>query len=162
MLTNQAIEAMLTTKYSRRHFVKQALTGLGTVAIGTFTMQVLASCAGPSPTGPSNNNDITLTVDLSLADNQTLNVIGGTLALSSNDLDNAGILLIRENNSSIKAFSRECTHNQCTIDAFSNGKSVCPCHGSEFNTSGSVIKGPATNKLNEYQVDFSGNTVTIS
>ena len=162
MSVDALIDAKISKTYSRRAFVKDAISGIGTIAIGTFTVQFLASCTSSSPTGPSNNDGVELIVDLSLSDNQALRVVGGTLALSSNNLDDSGLLLIRQNQSTIRVFSRECTHNQCTIDAFSNGKSVCPCHGSQYNTSGAVIKGPASNSLKEYDVTFDNNIITIT
>ena len=149
-MNKSTIYVTIDKKCTRRQFVKQTFAGLGTVAIGTFAIQILASCSTSNPTGPSDNNDTTLTVDISLAQNQTLNVVGGTIALISNDLDDSGLLLIRESQSKFRAFSRECTHSQCTVDAFANGKSVCPCHGSEYDTTGNVTKGPAPSRLKEY------------
>lgn len=162
MSTEATINESLQNSCTRREFVKQAVTGLGTFAMGTFAIQLLTSCTSSNPTGPSNNNDFELIVYLSLTDNQALNTIGGTLALGSNELDNSGLLLIRQSESSIRAFSRECTHNQCTIGAFQNGKSVCPCHGSEYSTTGAVIKGPAPKSLKEYTVSIDENIITIS
>jgi cytochrome b6-f complex iron-sulfur subunit len=163
MINYAKIDSKLTKNCTRRQFVKQTVVGFGTVAIGTFAMQVLASCSTSNPAGPSgNNNDTTLTVDISLAENQALSVVGGTIALMSNDIDNAGLLLIRESQLKVRAFSRECTHNQCTVDAFANGKSVCPCHGSEYDTTGNVTKGPAPSRLKEYDTELLDNIVTIS
>jgi len=163
MINYAKIDSTLTKNCTRRQFVKQTVVGFGTVAIGSFTMQVLASCSTSNPTGPSeDNSDTTITVDISLVENQALSVVGGTIALISNDLDNAGLLLIRESQSKVRAFSRECTHNQCTIGAFANGKSICPCHGSEYDTTGNVTKGPAPSRLNDYDTELLDNIVTIS
>lgn len=162
MSIETTIDKTLQNSCTRRAFVKQAISGMGAVAIGTFTIQFLTSCSSLNLTGPSDDEDIEITVDLSLADNQTLNIIGGTLALESNELDSSGLLLMRNSATSIRAFSRECTHNQCTIGAFQNGKSICPCHGSEYSTTGAVIKGPAPRRLKEYEVTINNNIITIS
>ena len=162
MLNESIIDATIASTCSRRQFVKMATSGLGTVAVGTFAMQIIASCTSSNPTGPSDNNDTALTVDISLAANQALSAIGGTIALASNDLDDSGLLLIRESQSTVRAFSRECTHNQCTIGAFANGKSVCPCHGSEYDLTGSVTKGPAPSNLKEFDVVLTDSIITIS
>lgn len=161
-MNETTISQTITKNCSRRNFIKEAVTGLGTIAIGTFTVQFLTSCSTSNTTGPSNNDEIELKVDLSLTENSALTTVGGTLALTSNDIDNSGLLLIRQSETAIRVFSRECTHNNCTIDAFSNGKSVCQCHGSEFDTNGSVLKGPATSSLKEYNASLENNIVTIS
>ena len=44
-------------------------------------------------------------------------------------------------------FSAKCTHLGCLINRFENGKLVCPCHGSEYNREGEVVKGPAFKNL---------------
>ncbi len=86
-------------------------------------------------------------VDISMTENQALLTVGGTLALGGNDIDWRGILLYRESETTVKAYSRECTHQQCTIGPFFNGVSSCPCHRSRFNLSGDKISGPASRAL---------------
>jgi cytochrome b6-f complex iron-sulfur subunit len=39
---------------------------------------------------------------------------------------------------------------------------VCPSHGSQFDSSGRVVTGPAGNALQQYATQFSGNVLTIS
>jgi cytochrome b6-f complex iron-sulfur subunit len=39
---------------------------------------------------------------------------------------------------------------------------VCPCHGSEFDTSGHVLVGPASTPLRQFQTQFANNVLTIS
>jgi Rieske Fe-S protein len=114
-----------------------------------------------SPTDP-NKSDETITVDLSLSENSALLVVGGALALGSNVIDSKGILLYRQSDTNVLAFSRNCTHNSCTIDSFQNGTSTCPCHGSQFNTSGNVVVGPAVNPLTQYSAAIADNIVTIT
>ena len=46
-----------------------------------------------------------------------------------------------------KVLSSHCTHLGCTINQTVNGHLVCPCHGSEYDLQGNVIKGPAYKKL---------------
>lgn len=43
--------------------------------------------------------------------------------------------------------SKVCPHAGCDVDYSPEGKFVCPCHGSEFDISGKVIHGPATENL---------------
>lgn len=41
-----------------------------------------------------------------------------------------------------------CTHLGCTIDRHEGNILQCPCHGSQFDEEGRVVKGPATRPLN--------------
>lgn len=46
-----------------------------------------------------------------------------------------------------------CTHLGCTVNWLdSESKFVCPCHGSNFDSGGGVIKGPAPGDLERYEV----------
>jgi Rieske Fe-S protein len=71
------------------------------------------------------------------------------------------IILIKEKVSTFAAFNPVCTHKGCELvkrkDFFE-----CPCHGSEFDFIGNVLKGPATEPLQKLKTEFDGkNTVTI-
>lgn len=56
----------------------------------------------------------------------------------------------------LKAVSLLCTHQTCLLNIaqtnVANMKFICPCHGSEFDAAGAVIKGPATQNLPWYKV----------
>ena len=158
-MNDKNIKARLNNYCNRREFVKDTLTGIGTVAFGSFMLVNQSGCS--SPTEP-NNRDETITVDLSSSENSALATVGGTLALGENVLDSKGILLYRQSDTNVLAFSRNCTHNGCTIGSFQNGTSACPCHGSQFDTSGSVVNGPAVNPLSQYSATITGNIVTIT
>ena len=158
-MNDNNINALLNNSCNRREFVKNTLTGIGTVAFGSFMLVNQSGCS--SPTEP-NNSDETITVHLSVSENSALLVVGGALALGSNVIDSKGILLYRQSDTNVLAFSRNCTHNSCTIDSFQNGTSTCPCHGSQFNTSGNVVVGPAVNPLTQYSAAIADNIVTIT
>ena len=164
-MQEQIINKTSTTFCTRRKFLINTIMGLGTITLGIFTVSFISSCSNNGPTGPAIDSDIldiTITVDISLSENQSLANVGGTLALGSNALDNAGILLYRSSETSVLAYSRVCTHNGCTIGAFQSGTSTCPCHGSKFNTSGSVVNGPATTALKQYNATLQGTIITIT
>ncbi|HYW95702.1 MAG TPA: ubiquinol-cytochrome c reductase iron-sulfur subunit [Bacteroidales bacterium] len=44
-------------------------------------------------------------------------------------------------------FSAHCTHLGCIIDQTEGDRLVCPCHGSEYDLNGDVVKGPAYKSL---------------
>jgi len=60
------------------------------------------------------------------------------------------------------AVSAVCTHAGCTVQyTLQQNEFYCPCHGSVFATSGSVVQGPAQSALTSYNVTQSGNTLHI-
>ena len=157
------------SRCSRRDFIKNAMTGVGTIALGSFSVSLFQGCAGsvskstgtfaaaaPGSDGPS------ITVDMSKPENKALAETGGTLALGKSDVDDKGILLHRESETIVKAYSRECTHQGCTVGPFVNGVCLCPCHASQFNLSGENISGPAALALYQYTASIKGNIITIS
>ena len=163
-MNDNNINALINNYCNRREFVKDALTGIGTIAFGSFIMINQSSCSDNGPTAPTDNNgETTITVDLSLSENNALLTVGGTLALAANELDSSGMLIYRQSETTVKVYSRNCTHASCTIGGFSSsGISTCQCHGSMFNTNGNVVNGPAAIPLNQYSATISENIVTIT
>jgi cytochrome b6-f complex iron-sulfur subunit len=72
------------------------------------------------------------------------------------------VLVAHVGQDSFTALSATCTHQACTITGFGNQTFVCPCHGSQFNTSGAVVNGPAFAPLTRFHTQFTGNTLTIT
>ena len=95
------------------------------------------------------------------------NVSGTSLAnVGSAALVQAGgtsILVIQTAQGSFNAFTAVCTHEQNVITGFQNNNTfVCPAHGSQFNTSGAVVQGPATQRLRQFTTQFTNNVLTIT
>ena len=104
---------------------------------------------GPGPVGS------TITIDLSLADNNSLNTAGGSKIVQT--------LLVINTGTSFIALSSICTHESCTVAYVSAAGNIqCPCHGSQFSTTGGVTNGPAASSLASYAVSKSGNVLTIA
>ena len=163
-MNDNSISALINNYCNRREFVKDTLTGISTLAFGSFVMINQSSCSDGSPTAPTNSNgEISITVNLSLLENNALLTVGGTLALVANELDSSGMLMYRQSETTVKVYSRNCTHASCTIGGFSSsGISSCQCHGSMFDTNGNVVNGPAAIPLNQYSATISENIVTIT
>jgi Rieske Fe-S protein len=62
---------------------------------------------------------------------------------------------------SFVALSLVCTHEQCTVAYIGSNGFKCPCHGSEYNVSGTVTMGPAPSSLKKYTVTVNNNTLTV-
>jgi nitrite reductase/ring-hydroxylating ferredoxin subunit len=135
-------------KIGRRDFLKTvALTG--GMAVGG---SLLSSCGSSGA----------ITLDLTQTQYLPLANVGGTIALDANSLDPAGMLVYRSGANSVLVFSRKCTHQGCTIGGFDSGVSTCPCHGSQFDTKGNAVRGPAQRPLQTHTATISGSTVTIT
>jgi cytochrome b6-f complex iron-sulfur subunit len=63
---------------------------------------------------------------------------------------------------SLIAVNPTCTHLGCTVAWEAKDKTfVCPCHGSEFTTNGSIKSGPATKPLPTYKTKIENNLVKV-
>ncbi len=71
-------------------------------------------------------------------------------------------LIVNHNEETI-VFSAHCTHLGCIINKVENGKLVCPCHGSEYDLEGNVVKGPAWKSLkrNPSKITSDGTHIEI-
>ena len=62
--------------------------------------------------------------------------------------------IIYKTKDGFQAYSLVCTHLGCTVEEDGENFS-CPCHGSQFDHDGSVLKGPATKQLPGLMVTMS-------
>ncbi len=115
------------------------------------------------PTIPPNSPAITIsgnTVTVNMDDPSTrgLKDAGGWLLISA-----ASVLVVNVDGTVIRAFTSVCTHAGCATNwTFGNNVFECTCHGSRFNTSGQVVRGPAATDLQEFAVQRNGDMVTIT
>ena len=73
------------------------------------------------------------------------------------------ILVFRGPDGAPRALDMTCTHFGCDVQwAPSRGRIVCPCHGSEYETSGKVLHGPAGKPLLPHEVrEDAGDLVVV-
>ena len=137
---------------NRRELLKNIATGTATLFI---VPAVVTSCedetVDPDANGPDPN---VLTIDLNEEKYSNLGNAGGFVIESSIIVFNTG--------NGFTALSSVCTHNNCTISYdHGSGNLPCPCHGSVFSTSGSVLNGPAETSLKKYEIEQEGDILTI-
>lgn len=140
---------------NRRDLIQKVLLG-GTVLV--LVPSVFKSCSKDPATDPGGGNKpgTKINLDLSLADNSSLNTTGGSKIVQN-------IIVINTGNGNFVALSSVCTHQGCTVGYDSTAGNIkCPCHGSVYATSGGVITGPAPASLQSYPVSKTGNILTIS
>jgi Rieske Fe-S protein len=155
-------------KTTRRDFCAHALS-LVTVA------SLIEGCggggnpAGPGGGGGGGSNVQALsqingtasggTVTVNVDGTGALGAVGGAALVSAGS---SSFLVTRTAQNAFNAFTAICTHEQCVITGFSSGTFVCPCHGSQYTTSGAVQQGPATQRLRQFTTQFTNNVLTIT
>jgi len=55
--------------------------------------------------------------------------------------------IVVNQNETTSVLTSHCTHLGCKINKMKNGRLACPCHGSEYDLNGKVLKGPAYRNL---------------
>jgi cytochrome b6-f complex iron-sulfur subunit len=111
---------------------------------------------GTTPSGSGvtvNGGIITIALDAEAA----LAAANGFLILNQ-----ARTIVINTGGNVFRAFTSVCTHEQCDVNGYSGGRIRCPCHGSQYDTRGQVVVGPATLPLTEYQASFNAATRTVT
>jgi cytochrome b6-f complex iron-sulfur subunit len=130
------------------------------IAAGTVTLFVVpaafTSCEDDLPDPDDNNNpdNNTLTIDLTAAKYSDLGLAGGFVK--------EGDIIIINTGAGFIALSNICTHQGCMVSYDpGNNNLPCPCHGSVYSTSGSVLQGPADAPLKKYELTQEGDILTI-
>ncbi|MBW6534793.1 MAG: Rieske (2Fe-2S) protein [Mariniphaga sp.] len=104
----------------------------------------------------NNQNGNGIKVDLNNASFSDLKTVGGFAYTGD-------IIVIRSGENSYIALSKVCTHQGCTVTySHTNNQLPCPCHGSVFSLTGSVVEGPANTNLKTYSVKKEGDILTIT
>lgn len=71
------------------------------------------------------------------------------------------VIVVNVGTDQFRAFTSICTHEQCTVGDFTGSRIRCFCHGSEYDSTGKVVAGPAPRALQEYPVKFDVATRTV-
>jgi len=98
-------------------------------------------------------------VRLSFANHPELRLPQGIVKiLPSGERDPLFVLALGDDRFAV--LSPICTHRGCTVE--SQGEHlVCPCHGSTYDRSGAVLRGPAERPLRRYATRPSGEFLEI-
>lgn len=163
-MENELLDRAENKPLDRRAF---ALKSAQVLLSGSLLTLVLESC-GHSPMDASTEAGdpaaktavTTLTLDLNAKDYAALKKVGGAVKVTKGTTK---LIVVRSSTSAYTAFSSTCTHNGCQVPVpNASGVIVCPCHGSRFDATGKVTKGPAKKDLPKATTALKGTTLTIT
>jgi cytochrome b6-f complex iron-sulfur subunit len=147
----------------RRAFCKRIVSvaactgGLAAILPGCGSNPASSIPGQPLPTVSGTSANGAVSVAISAA--SPLNTTGGMALVTSS----AGEFLVaRTGQTTFAAVTAQCTHEACVVSSFTGQTYVCPCHGSEFDTSGRVILGPAVASLRQFSAQFANGVLTIT
>jgi Rieske Fe-S protein len=77
-------------------------------------------------------------------------------------LNTNNIFLVRGAHNKVTALEATCRHMGCQINwVGADKKFECPCHGSQYNMSGTVVQGPAQHNLYTHKVTVKAGQVWV-
>ncbi|HET6401741.1 MAG TPA: Rieske (2Fe-2S) protein [Candidatus Kapabacteria bacterium] len=143
----------------RRKFLESVcVTVAGTAIVGPL-LNLRSAGANARPLGHAND---VREIPIDLTDAPDLKPVGGTYNLEFDDL-NRNILVVHVKPNMFTAVDIKCTHSNCEVNYdVDHTRFYCPCHGSEFDLYGHVLKGPATKPLNYYHAELKGDEVMVT
>ncbi|NER80163.1 MAG: ubiquinol-cytochrome c reductase iron-sulfur subunit [Leptolyngbya sp. SIO1D8] len=151
----------------RREFVNWV--GLGVLA--SSLPVAIAACQPSPPASDTGSSPAETEPEIDDAPREDGFAAVGTVA----ELDEAGfiadknfqgsqVVIIRDptNEAALLAVDSLCTHQGCNVDWDTEGSVFsCGCHGSQFNTDGSVAQGPAAAPLGVFEAKIEGDLVLV-
>lgn len=129
---------------------------LAQVGLGAAAMLVPACIGGLSSCSKTNNNSAPTNVDF------TLDISTGALASNGGHLVQGGVLVARTLTGTFLAVSAACTHEGTNVNYNATGNNfICPNHGAQFSSTGSVTQGPAKTNLTQYKTTLTGTSLRV-
>jgi cytochrome b6-f complex iron-sulfur subunit len=140
---------------TRRDLIQKVLIGGTTLLVIPSVLNSCTKDGNADNNGDGGDGGNSLTLDLTNPTYAALNSVGGSVVVQN--------IIVVNTSAGYIALDSICTHQGCTISYSSTSNNFpCPCHGSVFSATGSVVNGPATVALKSYQVSKSGNILTIA
>jgi cytochrome b6-f complex iron-sulfur subunit len=140
---------------------RDILQGLGVAAVGALVVAAGCQQQGSSlSTATSASCGNGQCIDLTNASNKELTASGGAMLL---DMGSDTIMVVRMSDTQVVALSAICTHAGCSMDYVAGQQLLdCACHGSQFTTTGQVVRGPANRPLRVYTAALANNMITVT
>ena len=131
------------------------LCGFGAIAATTVGFSLDSASAATGVTKVAGGK---FSVDLKA--NKVLAKVGGAVLFTYKDGTPAALVRTAPGINGLTAISLVCTHMGVTVGE-SQGKWICPAHGSLYALNGAVLGGPATTGLKKYPVTATATKAVI-
>jgi Rieske Fe-S protein len=132
----------MTEELSRR----SALRGAGVFAVGGVAGAVVTTLRDDE--ADNANANAYGAQDTSAGSGSALAAVDDIPSGGGLVLDDAKVVLTKADDGTVHAFSSICTHQGCPVSEVADGRIICPCHGSQFESdTGEVAEGPASRPL---------------
>jgi len=143
-------------KYTRRGFLKSALViSSGAVAGSLLSTQPVF--------GSEVKDDKSMKVNLS--DYEALTDVGAFVVIKEVQIGGQtdNLIIVHKSETEYLVFSSVCRHKKCNVK-YKKEKAVfvCPCHGSTYDLTGKVMKGPSTQNIPQYKVQIKDGALIIT
>ena len=135
------------TAETRREFLCGTARVLAAGALAGTAAPLLEACSGTGERKKPRLFEATFSV-------ATLTEDGQTLVMPAGGMDGSPILIVRISPRRYNALSMICTHEGCPVNRPVNGRINCPCHGSQYDLDGNVLRGPAQLSLERYDTTY--------
>lgn len=150
---------MLNISIDRREFLIDCGKALAAAAV---VPSMIGSCFNPSSSTPGNTlAHTTITLDITKQEYSSLATVGGAIKIPDPNSADRPMIVSRISGSSVAAFSSRCTHMGFEVPLPSDNLITCDYHGSQYDISGNVLRGPATSNLKKYSAAIQGAIITI-
>ena len=158
---------------SRRQAIKSGVNLAAGLALSSSLIGALSGCGAPASTDPASSSNPGANVPNNSSNQYTfdfatypqLQSVGGSVIATIQAGSGAKtVSIVRTGSGSVTAVSVVCTHAGCQINGYDSGSQSysCPCHGSVFSSSGSVLVGPASSPLPTYSSIVTGSGVQVT
>ena len=128
---------------TRREFLCGTARVLAAGAVAGAAAPLLEACSGAGERKKPRLFEATFSVATLIEDGQTL-------VMPTGGMDGSPILIVRISPRRFTVLSMICTHEGCPVNRPVNGRINCPCHGSQYDLDGNVLRGPAQLSLERY------------
>lgn len=135
-------------QYSRRSFLKGCIC---LAAAGTSG--ALSGCSIAGWFGHQNQGEQWISVGrlADLTDNKPARVDTAMRIMDGEKVKKPKLVVLRKGQNAYVMSSR-CTHWGCEVNIQEDGSYLCPCHKSQFDSAGAVLRGPAKEPLAWFDV----------